>query len=106
MMRSSRLWQPRIEAVRADRRFYGYRESSTLAHELDRIREGITRELLPFHPRAAAVSDCGRAWAAVAERDPKMLAVEVLDLFTTDEYGARRRGDHRIRGGARPRRPR
>jgi len=126
-----------IDAVRADRRFYGYRESSTLAHELDRIREGITRELLPFHPRAAAellgrlirldanvfersddsdgvigdaiaaaVSDCGRAWAAVAERDPKMLAVEVLDLFTTDEYGARRRGDHRIRGGARPRRPR
>ena len=119
-MRSSRLWQPRIEAVRADRRFYGYRESSTLAHELDRIREGITRELLPFHPRAAAellgrlirldanvfersddsdgvigdaiaaaVSDCGRAWAAVAERDPKMLAAEVLDLFTTDAYGAR-----------------
>jgi len=109
-----------IDAVRADRRFYGYRESSTLAHEFDRIREGITRELLPVHPRAAAellgrlvrldanvfersddsdgvigdaiaaaVSDCGRAWAAVAERDPKMLAAEVLDLFTTDAYGAR-----------------
>src|SRR6516162_7333316 len=109
-----------IDAVRVDRRFYGYRESSTLAHELDRIREGITRELLPVHPRAAAellgrlirldanvfersddsdgvigdviaeaVGDCGRAWAAVAERDPKMLAAEVLDLFTTDEYGAR-----------------
>jgi len=109
-----------IDAVRVDRRFYGYRESSTLAHELDRIREGITRELLPVHPRAAAellgrlirldpnvfersddsdgvigdanaaaVGDCGRAWAAVAERDPKMLAAEVLDLFTTDAYGAR-----------------
>ena len=35
-----------IDAVSADRRFYGYRESSTLAHELDRIREGITAELL------------------------------------------------------------
>jgi hypothetical protein len=109
-----------IDAVRRDRRFYGYRESSTLAHELDRIREGITLELLPVHPRAAAellgrlirldanvfersddsdgvigdaiaaaVGDCGRAWAGVAERDPKMLAAEVLDLFTTDAYGAR-----------------
>ncbi len=110
-----------IDAIRADRRFYGYRESSTLAHELDRIREGITAELLPVHPRdaaellgrlirldakvfersddsdgvigdaiAEAVGDCGRAWAAVAGRDPKTLAAEVLDLFTTDEYGARR----------------
>jgi len=109
-----------IDAIRADRRSYGYRESSTLAHQLDRIREGITGELLPVHPRAAAqllgrlirldanvfersddsdgvigdaiaeaVSDCGRAWAAVVERDPKMLAAEVLDLFTTDAYGAR-----------------
>jgi hypothetical protein len=109
-----------IDAIRVDRRFYGYRESSTLAHELDRIREGITAELLTVHPRAAAellgrlirldanvfersddsdgvigdtiaeaVRDCGRAWAAVADRDPKMLAAEVLDLFTTDEYGAR-----------------
>jgi hypothetical protein len=109
-----------IDAVRVDRRFYGYRESSTLAHELDRIREGITLELRPVRPRAAAellgrlirldatvfersddsdgvigdaiaeaVADCGRAWAAVAERDPKMLAAEVLDLFTTDDYGAR-----------------
>src|SRR4029077_18688654 len=32
---------------------------------------------------------CGRAWTAVVERDPSMLAAEVLDLFTTDEYGAR-----------------
>ena len=109
-----------IDAVRVDRRFYGYREASALAHELDRIREGTTAELLPVRPRAAgellgrlirldahvfersddsdgvigdviaaAVGDCGRAWAAVAERDPKMLAAEVLDLFTTDEYGAR-----------------
>ena len=109
-----------IDAVRMDRRFYGYRDSSTLAHELDRIREGITAELLPLHPRAAAellgrlirldasvfersddsdgvigdavaeaVRDCGRAWASVADRDPKTLAAEVLDLFATDEYGAR-----------------
>jgi hypothetical protein len=35
------------------------------------------------------VTDCGRAWAAVPERDPKFLAAEVFDLFTTDEYGAR-----------------
>src|SRR6266550_4113205 len=26
-----------IDAIRGDRRFYGYRQSSTLAHELDRI---------------------------------------------------------------------
>src|SRR6266404_4657536 len=109
-----------IEAIRGDRRFYGYRQSSTLAYELDRIREGITADLLPVHPSAAAellgrlirldanvfersddsdgvigdaiaeaVRDCGRAWAAVAERDPNMLAAKVLDLFTTDEYGAR-----------------
>jgi hypothetical protein len=37
-----------------------------------------------------AIADCGRAWAAVPERDPKILAAEVFDLFTTDEYGARR----------------
>ena len=36
-----------------------------------------------------AVTDCGRAWAAIPERDPKVLAAEVFDLFTTDEYGAR-----------------
>jgi hypothetical protein len=36
-----------------------------------------------------AITDCGRAWAAVPERDPKILAAEVFDLFTTDEYGAR-----------------
>src|ERR1700724_1145278 len=41
-----------IDAIRGDRRFYGYRQSSTLAHELDRIRVGITAELLPVHPRA------------------------------------------------------
>src|SRR5439155_20027980 len=35
-----------IDAIRADRRVYGYRESSTLAHELDRVRDGITAELL------------------------------------------------------------
>jgi Family of unknown function (DUF6880) len=37
-----------------------------------------------------AVTDCGRAWAAAPERDPKILAAEVFDLFTSDEYGARR----------------
>src|SRR3984893_6272839 len=109
-----------IDAIRRDRRFYGYRESSTLAHELDRIREGITADLLPVHPSAAAellgrlirldanvfersdgsdgaigdaiaepVRACARPWAAVAERDPNMLAAKVLDLFATDEYGAR-----------------
>jgi hypothetical protein len=36
-----------------------------------------------------AAADCGRAWAAVPERDPKILAAEVFDLFTSDEYGAR-----------------
>jgi hypothetical protein len=37
-----------------------------------------------------AVTDWGRAWAAVPERDPRILAAEVFDLFTSDEYGARR----------------
>jgi hypothetical protein len=109
-----------IDAVRTSRHFYGYRESNILAQELDSIREGITKYLLPAQPRAAAelfgrlirldanvyersddsdgvigdaigeaVTDCGRAWAAVPERDPKILAAEVFDLFTTDEYGAR-----------------
>ena len=109
-----------IDAVRASRHFYGYRESNDLAQELDRIRQGITEYLLPAQPRAAAellgrlirldanvyersddsdgvigdaigeaVTDCGRAWAAVPERDPKVLAEEVFNLFTTDEYGAR-----------------
>lgn len=36
-----------------------------------------------------AVTDCGRAWAAVRERDPKILAAEVFDLFMSDDYGAR-----------------
>src|ERR1700730_12971048 len=110
-----------IDAVRASRHFYGYRESNILAQELDRIRQGITDYLLPAQPRAAAellgrlirldanvyersddsdgvigdaigeaVTDCGRAWAAAPERDPKILAAEVFDLFTSDEYGARR----------------
>jgi len=109
-----------IDAVCASQHFYGYRESSVLAQELDRIRHGITEYLLPAQPLAAAallgrlirldatvyersddsdgvigdaigeaVTDCGRAWAAVPERDPKILAAEVFDLFTTDEYGAR-----------------
>src|SRR3984893_19152307 len=96
-----------IDAIRRDRRFYGYRQSSTLAHELDRIREGITADLLPVHPSAAAellgrlirldanvfersddsdgmigdaiaeaVRDCGRAWTAIAERDPTLLAAK------------------------------
>jgi hypothetical protein len=38
----------------------------------------------------AAVTGCGRAWVAVLERDPTILAAEVFDLFTRDEYGARR----------------
>jgi len=109
-----------IDAVRASRHFYGYRESNDLAQELDRIRQGITEYLLPAQPSAAAellgrlirldanvyersddsdgvigdvigeaVNDCGRAWAAVPASDPKILAAEVFDLFTTDEYGAR-----------------
>ena len=109
-----------IDAVRASRHFYGYRESNDLAQELDRIRQGITEYLLPAQPSAAAellgrlirldanvyersddsdgvigdvigeaVNDCGRAWAAVPASNPKILAAEVFDLFTTDEYGAR-----------------
>jgi tetratricopeptide (TPR) repeat protein len=38
-----------------------------------------------------AVADCGRAWAAVPERDPRALAAEVFDLFVSDDYGARGR---------------
>jgi hypothetical protein len=91
-----------IDAVRASRHFYGYRESNVLAQELDRIRQGISEYLLPAQPRAAAellgrlirldanvyersddsdgvigdaigeaVTDCGRAWAAAPERDPR-----------------------------------
>jgi hypothetical protein len=37
---------------------------------------------------AEAVRDRRRAWTVVAERDPKVLTAEVLDLFATDEYGA------------------
>lgn len=36
-----------IDAIRVDRRFYGYRESGTLAHELDMIREGSPRSFCP-----------------------------------------------------------
>src|SRR5260370_3245683 len=43
-----------IDAVRASRHFYGYRESNVLAQELDRIRQGIAEYLLPAQPRAAA----------------------------------------------------
>src|SRR5882757_7651146 len=43
-----------IDAVRASRHFYGYRESNVLAQELDRIRQGISEYLLPAQPRAAA----------------------------------------------------
>jgi hypothetical protein len=43
-----------IDAVRASRHFYGYRESNDLAQELDRIRQGITEYLLPAQPSAAA----------------------------------------------------
>src|SRR5260370_40689057 len=43
-----------IDAVRAPRHFYGYRESNVLAQELDRIRQGIAEYLLPAQPRAAA----------------------------------------------------
>jgi hypothetical protein len=109
-----------IDAIRASRHFYGYRESNVPAQELDRIRQGIIEYLLPAQPHAAAellgrlirldanvferaddsdgvigdavgeaVADCGRAWAAVPERDPKLLAAEVFDLFASDEYGAR-----------------
>jgi len=111
-----------IDAIRADRRFYGYRESIVLAQQLDRVRRGITEYLLPAQPLAAAellgrlirldasvyersddsdgaigdaigdaVTDCARAWAAIPERDPKILAAEVFDLFRSDEYGARRK---------------
>ncbi|WP_431858742.1 DUF6880 family protein [Azospirillum sp.] len=43
-----------IQRIKSDRRFYGYRESSSLAADLDRIREAIVRDLLPERPSAAA----------------------------------------------------
>src|SRR5215472_16803966 len=43
-----------IDAIRADRRFYGYRESIVLAQQLYRVRRGITEYLLPAQPLAAA----------------------------------------------------
>jgi hypothetical protein len=43
-----------LEAVRSDRRFYTYREAHLLADQIDRIREGITGDLLPRSPRLAA----------------------------------------------------
>ena len=43
-----------IQRIASDRRFYGYRESSSLAADLDRVREAIVRDLLPQRPLAAA----------------------------------------------------
>ncbi len=43
-----------IHRIAADRRFHGYRESSSLAADLDRVRDAIVRDLLPEQPRAAA----------------------------------------------------
>lgn len=42
-----------LQRIEADRRFYGYRESSSLATDLDRIRDAIVRDLLPRQPAAA-----------------------------------------------------
>ncbi|SMF89940.1 hypothetical protein SAMN02982917_6903 [Azospirillum oryzae] len=42
-----------LERIEGDRRFYGYRESSSLAADLDRIRDAIVRDLLPRQPKAA-----------------------------------------------------
>ena len=36
-----------------------------------------------------AVADCGRAWLAVPERDPRRLAELVFDLFAENDYGVR-----------------
>jgi hypothetical protein len=49
-----RILASEIDAMRSDRRFYDYRESRILAHEIDRIRTAIMRDLLPRAPRAAA----------------------------------------------------
>jgi hypothetical protein len=107
-----------IEAIRTDRRFHDYREAHLLATQMDRIREGITRDLLPRSPRSAAcllgqlirldghafehsdeagdsiaevikraVTDYGRAWAAVPDRDINALAAHVLAVFSGNEYG-------------------
>src|SRR5437870_7909131 len=46
----------KIDAIRADRRFYGYRESNALAHELDRIREGSSLTFSP--PTRAPLPSC------------------------------------------------
>jgi hypothetical protein len=107
-----------IEAIRTNHRFHDYREAHLLAAQMDRIREGITRDLLPRSPRSAAcllgqlirldghafehsdeagdsvvevirraVTDYGRAWAAVPERDSDALAADVLAVFSGNAYG-------------------
>ena len=43
-----------IQRIASDRRFYGYRESSSLADDLDRVRESVVRDLLAERPLAAA----------------------------------------------------
>ncbi|NUB04662.1 hypothetical protein FW320_00435 [Azospirillum sp. Vi22] len=43
-----------IQRIASDRRFYGYRESHSLAADLDRVRESIVRDLLPVHPLTGA----------------------------------------------------
>jgi hypothetical protein len=43
-----------IDAVRSNHHFYSYRESPTLAREIDRIRRAIMHDLLPHAPQLAA----------------------------------------------------
>src|SRR5260370_40454333 len=45
-----------LDAVRASRHVYGYRESNVLAQQLERIRQGSSEYLVPPQPRAAAES--------------------------------------------------
>jgi hypothetical protein len=60
-----------IDAIRGDRRFYGYRQSSTLAHELDRIREGNHRGASPRPPECR----CGAARSSDPARRERLRAV-------------------------------
>ncbi len=107
-----------IDAVRSNCRYCDYRESKTLALELDRIRTAIVEHLLPRLPGAAAdllgrlirldhhvfkhaddsggvvgsvmteaVTDFGRALAAIPDRNTRILADEVFALFTANAYG-------------------
>lgn len=72
-----------IDAVRASRHFYGYRESNVLAQELGRIRQGITEYLLPAQPRAAAEL-LGRTEDAQAVRwsiFATSLSADILDEY-------------------------